>query len=65
MQNHIALPSDTVVRFDVREWRNGLAVLSSARARIVVDDTTFDAPTHKVDCYKNRAMLSVFEIGEL
>ncbi len=109
MQNHFPIPADIDDRYDVREWRNGLAILASARAaewteildvlrgfhllrsdivspggsksdiakkidghftrlgwqekqfktRIVVDDTTFDAPTHKVDCYKNRVALEV------
>jgi hypothetical protein len=109
MENQFSIPADISERFDVREWRNGLAILASARAaewaeilevlrsfrllrsnivspggsksdiakkidghftqlgwqekqfktRIVVDDTTFDAPTHKVDCYKNRVALEV------
>jgi hypothetical protein len=29
------------------------------KTRILVDDTSFDAPTHKVDCYKNRVALEV------
>jgi hypothetical protein len=109
MQNHSAVSADIQQKFDVREWRNGLAILSTARAaewaeildvlrgfrllrsditspggsksdiakkidghftrlgwlekqfktRILVDDTSFDAPTHKVDCYKSRVALEV------
>ena len=29
------------------------------KTRIVVDDVSHDAPTHKVDCYKNRVALEV------
>jgi hypothetical protein len=109
MKNHPAIPETVERHFDVREWRNGLAILTSARrpefndimnvlegfrllksditspggsksdiakkidghftqlgwvekqfkTRILVDDTSFDAPTHKVDCYKNRVALEV------
>lgn len=27
--------------------------------KVVVDETTYDAPTHKVDCYKNRVALEI------
>ncbi len=96
-------------RFEVHEWRNGLAVLHTAhgacwrdiltvlqefelfateilspggskssiakrldgrlfelgwteqnfRTKLVVDDQTFDSPTHKVDCVKGRVALEV------
>jgi hypothetical protein len=109
MQNHALVPADIAARFDIREWRNGLAILAAARpaewadiqavlrnftllrsdilkpggsksdiagkidghftalgwkekqfdTRIVVDNTEFHAPTHKVDCYKNRVALEV------
>jgi hypothetical protein len=109
MQNHPLVPADIAERYDVREWRNGLAILAAARpgewadiqkvlrgftllrsdilkpggsksdiagkidghftelgwkekqfdTRIVVDNTEFHAPTHKVDCYKNRVALEV------
>ncbi|MGI8525494.1 MAG: BglII/BstYI family type II restriction endonuclease [Pseudolabrys sp.] len=103
------VPADIAARYEVREWRNGLAILSTAHpqewkdiltvlkrfrllkseilkpggskglissnldshftklgwiekgfdTRIVVDKTEFVAPTHKVDCYKNRVALEV------
>jgi hypothetical protein len=109
VENQFHLPKDIATRFDVREWRNGLAILKAARpqewqeiievlagfrllrsdiahpggsksriskkidgdftklgwrekqfkTQIVVDDTKFDTPTHKVDCYKNRVALEV------
>jgi Restriction endonuclease BglII len=109
MENHSFIPKDIAERYDVREWRNGFAILSSARpaewaeilqvlqgftllrsdivtpggsksdiakkidghftklgwrekqfqTKITVDDQTYDAPTHKVDCYKNRVALEV------
>lgn len=31
MENHPLVPVDIAVRFDVREWRNGLAILAAAR----------------------------------
>ena len=109
MENHGFVPNDITERYDVREWRNGFAILASARpsewaeilqvlqgfsllrsdivtpggsksdiakkidghftklgwrekqfqTKITVDDQTYDAPTHKVDCYKNRVALEV------
>jgi Restriction endonuclease BglII len=109
MKNHSIIPAEIALRYDVREWRNGFAILSAARpaewaeildvlsgfillrsdivnpggskseiakkidghftklgwrekqfqTKITVDDQTFDAPTHKVDCYKNRVALEV------
>jgi hypothetical protein len=109
MENHDFIPDDIAKRYDVREWRNGFAILSAARpsewaeilavlkgftllrsdivnpggsksdiakkidghftslgwrekqfqTKITVDDQTYDAPTHKVDCYKNRVALEV------
>jgi hypothetical protein len=109
MENQALLPGDIRQRYDVREWRNGLAILSAARpaewadiqavlrgfvllrsdilkpggaksdiagkldghftqlgwtekqfdTRIVVDKVEYHAPTHKVDCYKNRVALEV------
>jgi hypothetical protein len=109
MQNQLLVPPDITARYDVREWRNGLAILAAARpgewadiqnvlrnftllrsdilkpggsksdiagkidghftqlgwkekqfdTRIVVDNAEFHAPTHKVDCYKNRVALEV------
>lgn len=103
------VPDDIATRYDVREWRNGLAILAAARpdewadilvvlrkfcllksdilrpggsksliankidghflelgwreknfdTRIVVDETEFKAPTHSVDCFKNRVALEV------
>lgn len=103
------VPKDIRDRFEVREWRNGLAVLHTAHASAwrdiltvlrefsltasniiapggskspiaigiderlyglgweeklyntatIVDDTRFDAPTHKVDCVKGRVALEV------
>ena len=103
------LPPDIIQHYDVREWRNGLAVLAAAHAqewqdilsvlrsfrllksdilrpggrkssiaekldgafyrlgwcekafdtKIVVDDMEHVAPTHKVDCYKNRVAVEV------
>jgi len=31
MENHPLVPADIAMRFDVREWRNGLAILAAAR----------------------------------
>lgn len=31
MQNHPLVPADIAARFDIREWRNGLAILAAAR----------------------------------
>jgi hypothetical protein len=109
MENHSFVPEDIASRYDVREWRNGLAILAAARpaewndilavlrgfallrsdilkpggsksdiagkldghftslgwrekqfdTRIVVDSVEHAAPTHKVDCYKNRVALEV------
>jgi Restriction endonuclease BglII len=109
VQNHPLVPKDIHRRFEVREWRNGLAILKAAHApewedilavlrgfallksdilkpggsksdiagkldghftqlgwrekqfdtRIVVDGVEHAAPTHKVDCYKNRVALEV------
>jgi len=109
MTNHTLVPADVAKRYEVHEWRNGLAILSAARpqewreiltvlrgfkllkadilkpggrksgiadkldghffrlgwsekgfdTRIVVDKTEYVAPTHKVDCYKNRVALEV------
>ena len=109
MENHNFIPADIAARYDIREWRNGFAILAAARpkewaeildvlkafvllrsdivnpggsksdiakkidghftrlgwsekqfqTKITVDDRTYDAPTHKVDCYKNRVALEV------
>jgi hypothetical protein len=109
MLNRDIIPAEVAARYDFREWRNGLAILSTARAdewqeicavlakftllrsdilrpggsksliankidahftrlgwreksfdtRIVVDDNEFKAPTHSVDCFKNRVALEV------
>jgi hypothetical protein len=109
MANHPIVPDDISNRYEVREWRNGLAILSVARSeewsdiltvlrqftlsksdilqpggskglisskldahftklgwvekkfdtKIVVDKSEHLAPTHKVDCYKNRVALEV------
>ncbi len=109
MPNRAQVPADVVERYEVHEWRNGLAILRAAHAqewrdiievlrgfvllrsdvlkpggskgliagkldshfsklgwlekafdtRIVVDEAEFVAPTHKVDCYKNRVALEV------
>jgi hypothetical protein len=109
MQNHPLIPEDIAQRYDIREWRNGFAVLAAARpdewkeiievlrgfrllrsdianpggsksdiarkidshftrlgweekqfkTKITVDEHTYDSPTHKVDCYKNRVALEV------
>ncbi len=32
MENHHLVPADVAQRYDVREWRNGIAILTSARA---------------------------------
>lgn len=109
MTNRAIVPAEISKRFEVHEWRNGLAILSAAHpqewsdilavlkgfrllkseilkpggskgliaskidghftklgwvekgfdTRIVVDETEFKTPTHKVDCYKNRVALEV------
>ena len=109
MANHALIPADIEFRYEVREWRNGLAILTAAHpdewkdilevlrafrllrsdilkpggrksnvadkldghflrlewkekgfdTRIVVDKVEHAAPTHKVDCYKNRVALEV------
>lgn len=103
------VPSDLTDRYEVHEWRNGLAILAAARpvewdeiqqvlrefrllrtdvltpggrksgvaikidsalyargwreksfdTKIVVDGVEHVAPTHKVDCFKNRVALEV------
>lgn len=109
MQNHPVVPPDIAKRYFVRDWRNGLAILSAVRpgewadilavlrkfrllksdvvkrggaktdiakkidghfthlgwkekqfdTRIIVDESEYVSPTHKVDCYKNRVALEV------
>jgi Restriction endonuclease BglII len=109
MENQRFIPEEIATRYDIREWRNGFAILASARpqewdeilavlkgftllrsdivnpggsksdiakkidghftklgwrekqfqTKITVDEQTYDAPTHKVDCYKNRVALEV------
>jgi len=109
MTNQSIVPAEVLTRFEVREWRNGLAILSAAHpqewndilavlrdfqllksdilkpggskglissrldthftklgwvekrfdTKIVVDNSEFITPTHKVDCYKNRVALEV------
>jgi len=109
MPNQPLVPDDIAERFEVHEWRNGLAILSAAHSKewtnilevlrgfkllksdvlkpggskglisskldshftklgwaekkfdtkIVVDNSEHVAPTHKVDCYKNRVALEV------
>lgn len=108
MTNQALIPPDIDVRYEVHEWRNGLAILAAAHpdewqdilqvrrdfalrndivrpggrksiiadkldghflrlgwrekgfdTRIVVDNVEHAAPTHKVDCYKNRVALEV------
>ncbi len=109
MTNPILIPAAIAARYDIREWRNGFAILSAARpkewieilevlkgfrllrsdianpggsksdiakkldshftklgwqekqfqTKITVDENTYDAPTHKIDCYKNRVALEV------
>lgn len=104
MTNQSLVPTEISERYEVREWRNGLAVLAAAHAgewadilavlkefrllrsdilkpggskgliasrldshfarlgraekkfdtKIIVDKAEHAAPTHKVDCYKNR-----------
>jgi hypothetical protein len=109
MTNHALVPPEIAQRYEVGEWRNGLAILAAARpdewadivavlkgfsffksevlkpggskgliaskldthftalgwaekkfdTKIVVDSAEHVAPTHKVDCYKNRVALEV------
>jgi hypothetical protein len=109
MTNRKIVPAEIEARYEVHEWRNGLAILSAAHpdewkeilavlrgfkllksdilkpggrkstiaerldshffklgwkekgfdTKIVVDETEHEAPTHKVDCYKNRVALEV------
>jgi N6-adenosine-specific RNA methylase IME4 len=109
MANQPIVPADIVARYEVHEWRNGLAILGAAHpkewrnivevlrgfsllksdvlqpggskglisskldshftrlgwvekkfdTKIVVDTAEHIAPTHKVDCYKNRVALEV------
>ena len=109
MTNQSIVPADIAARFEVHEWRNGLAILAAAHpaewseilavlrgftltksnvlqpggskglisskldshftklgwiekkfdTKIVVDKNEHIAPTHKVDCYKNRVALEV------
>ncbi len=109
MTNHPLVPADISARYQVREWRNGLAILNAAHVsewndildvlrgfsllksdilkpggskgliasrldshftrlgwiekkfetKIVVDESEFETPTHKVDCYKSRVALEV------
>jgi hypothetical protein len=109
MTNQLLIPPEIDQRYEVHEWRNGLAILAAAHpqewadilavlgdfrllrsdilrpggrktviaskldshfvrlgwlekgfdTRIVVDNVEHVAPTHKVDCYKNRVALEV------
>jgi hypothetical protein len=109
MTNQPLVPADIAERYEVHEWRNGLAILAAAHpvewgnilevlrgfallrsdimkpggskgliankldahftrlgwaerkfeTKIVVDTAEHIAPTHKVDCYKNRVALEV------
>jgi hypothetical protein len=109
MANQLVVPPDLSARFEVHEWRNGLAIMAAAHpaewsniievlrgfrllksdvlkpggskglisskldshftglgwaekkfdTKIVVDLAEHIAPTHKVDCYKNRVALEV------
>jgi hypothetical protein len=109
MPNRSIVPADVTARYEVHEWRNGLAILAAAHpdewsnivavlrgfalmksdvmkpggskgliagkldshftelgwaekkfdTKIVVDTAEYIAPTHKVDCYKNRVALEV------
>jgi Restriction endonuclease BglII len=109
MTNQLIVPGEIAARFEVHEWRNGLAILVAAHpqewrdivevlrgfrlsksdilkpggakglisskldshftrlgwaekkfdTKIVVDRSEHIAPTHKVDCYKNRVALEV------
>jgi hypothetical protein len=109
MANQSIVPADVASRYEVHEWRNGLAILGAAHpsewsdiaavlrgftllksdilrpggskgliaskldshftklgwaekkfdTKIVVDTAEHIAPTHKVDCYKNRVALEV------
>lgn len=109
MANQPIVPDDIAERYEVHEWRNGLAILAAAHpkewsdivqvlrgfkllksdilqpggskglisskldghftklgwvekkfdTKIVVDTAEHIAPTHKVDCYKNRVALEV------
>jgi Restriction endonuclease BglII len=109
MANRSIIPAEIAERYEVHEWRNGLAILAAAHpnewrdilavlrgfkllrsdvlkpggskglisskldshftrlgwsekkfeTKIVVDATEHAAPTHKVDCYKNRVALEV------
>jgi len=44
--------------FDAKLRQNGW-VEKGFRTQIVVDDQTYDSPTHKVDCFKNKVGLEV------
>jgi hypothetical protein len=109
MTNQSIVPADIAARYEVHEWRNGLAILAAAHpeewaniievlrgftllrsdvmrpggskgliagkldshftklgwvekkfdTKIVVDSHEHVAPTHKVDCYRNRVALEV------
>lgn len=109
MTNRSVIPADIAGRYEVHEWRNGLAILSATHpdewigildvlrgfrllksdilrpggsktlisskldehfmrlgwmgkkfdTKIVVDAAEYIAPTHKIDCYKNRVALEV------
>lgn len=109
MANQLIVPADISARYEVHEWRNGLAIMATAHldewnnilevlrsfqlfksdvlkpggskglisskldthftrlgwvekkfdTKIVVDTAEHVAPTHKVDCYKNRVALEV------
>jgi hypothetical protein len=58
MTNQALVPGDIEQRYEVHEWRNGLAILPATEKGfdtwIVVDNVEHIAPVHKVDCYKNR-----------
>jgi hypothetical protein len=50
--------SDVAKKLDGHFTRLGW-VEKQFKTRILVDDASYDAPTHKVDCYKNRVALEV------
>jgi hypothetical protein len=62
MTNQALVPADISDRYEVHEWRNGLAILTAAHPKelidilIMVDNIERAAPRHKIDCYKNRQL---------
>jgi hypothetical protein len=71
MTNQALIPDDIAARYEVHEWRNGLAILAAAhpnewrdilevlRDFVLLKSDVLKPGGHKVDCYKSRVALEV------